>query len=101
MFDYIKEKVKTTALCYPYIYLKSLLVRPKSQNDEAIIINRLLRRYNIHKVFIEFGFSGWEFNCAGLAMEWRGLLVDGDLYNFQKEYYDETTLDNFRQLDGN
>jgi hypothetical protein len=81
MLDRIKEKVKTTALCYPYIYMKSLLVSPKAQNDEEMIINRLLRRYSIPKVFIEFGFSGWEFNCVALATTWRGLLVDGDLYN--------------------
>ena len=81
MLDRIKTKVKSTALCYPFIYAKSLLVRPKSQNDEEVIISRLLRRYNIPKVFIEFGFSGWEFNCVGLAPTWRGLLVDGEMYN--------------------
>lgn len=61
--------------------MKGLFQKPVSQNDEAVILHRLSRRYDLPKRFIEFGFSGWEFNCAPLIGEWEGLLVDGDAYN--------------------
>ena len=57
------------------------IVKPKAQNDEVQIIERLINRFKIPKSFVEFGFSGWEFNCASLVDEWEGLLVDGDPYN--------------------
>jgi len=61
----IKSLIKSTPLVYFFIKLKSLFVKPRAQNDEELIIRRLLHRYRIPKTFIEFGFSGWEFNCAG------------------------------------
>ena len=79
----IKSLIKSTPLVYFFIKLKSLFVKPRAQNDEELIIRRLLHRYRIPKTFIEFGFSGWEFNCAGLVKDWEGLLVDGDEYNIK------------------
>lgn len=79
--DRLKDAVKGTPLAYPYIFLKSLIARPLAQNDEAVILQRLLQRYAVPRTFVEFGFSGWEFNCAGLTRHWRGLLVDGNQYN--------------------
>ncbi len=77
----IKELIKKTPIINIYIRLKSLFVGPATQNDEAIIIDRLTKRYRIPNTFIEFGFSGWEFNCAKLVDSWSGLLIDGDPYN--------------------
>jgi hypothetical protein len=68
-------------LCIPFIIAKGLITQPRAQNDEAFILHRLLRRYEVPKRFLEFGFSGWEFNCAALVRDWDGLLVDGDEYN--------------------
>ena len=51
------------------------------RHDESQIIDSLLKRFDVPKCFIEFGFGGWEFNCAELAYEWEGLLLDGDAYN--------------------
>lgn len=83
MWDLLKRLVKATPLCYPYIYAKTLLVRPRAQNDEEVVIRRLLHRYRIPRTFVEFGFSGWEFNCAALAQDWEGLLLDADAYNIK------------------
>ena len=73
--------MKATPLAWPYIYAKGKLVRPHSQNDETAIIKDLLSRFDVPRRFVEFGFSGWEFNCASLAHDWEGLLIDGDQYN--------------------
>jgi hypothetical protein len=81
MLESLKALVKRTPLAIPFIYLKSRTVRPRAQNDEDLVLTRLLQRYAVPRTFIEFGFSGWEFNCAGLAANWEGLLVDGDPYN--------------------
>jgi hypothetical protein len=81
LLDRFKTKIKKTIFAFPFIFAKSLFARPKAQNDESTIITALLRRYPVPETFIEFGFSGWEFNCAALTPTWRGLLVDGDLYN--------------------
>jgi hypothetical protein len=81
LLDHIKSRIKRTVFAFPFIYAKSFFAQPKAQNDESTIISALLRRYLVPETFIEFGFSGWEFNCATLARTWRGLLVDGDLYN--------------------
>lgn len=53
----------------------------ESQSDEAQILDRLTSRFTIPKVFVEFGFSGFEFNCIKLINEWDGLLIDADSYN--------------------
>lgn len=81
--DRLKDAVKETPLAYPYIFLKSLVAKPLAQNDEEVILRRLLQRYEVPRTFVEFGFSGWEFNCAGLVRDWRGLLVDGNPYNIK------------------
>jgi hypothetical protein len=81
MLAMLKDLTKRTPLIRPLIYAKSLFTRPTTQNDEAIILRRLLARHDVPKRFVEFGFSGWEFNCAGLVDEWEGLLIDGDEYN--------------------
>lgn len=81
--DRLKDAVKETPLAYPYIFLKSLVSKPSAQNDEELILRRLLQRYDVPHTFVEFGFSGWEFNCAGLVRHWRGLLVDGNPYNIK------------------
>lgn len=61
---------------------KGRRVRPTSQNGEDKILADLAARYDVPQLFVEFGFGGWEFNCAGLAEAgWEGLLVDGDRYN--------------------
>ena len=56
----------------------------KSQNEEAQLLKKLLEHHpEIPKTFVEFGFSGWEFNCSEIALnpDWKGLLIDGDIYN--------------------
>lgn len=79
----LKQFVKTTPLANVFIFLKKFVARPRSQNDEGAILARLVDRPGIAKTFIEFGFSGWEFNCADLVASWSGLLVDGDRYNIR------------------
>lgn len=81
MLSEIKNQIKKTPLIVPFVLMKGLFKRPVAQNDEAMILRRLLRRYDLPKRFIEFGFSGWEFNCAPLIESWEGLLVDGNAYN--------------------
>ena len=81
MLKSVKSFVKKTPLAVPFIYLKGRLTKPRTQNDEAQILSALIGRYPIPKLFVEFGFGGWEFNCAPLAYDWDGLLLDGDAYN--------------------
>ena len=81
MIGTFKSFIKKTPLIIIFIYIKKLFMKPLAQNDEVEIVNRLIRRFDIPHTFIEFGFSGWEFNCASLIREWKGLLVDGNSYN--------------------
>lgn len=81
MLKTLKSFVKATPLAIPFIWAKGRITKPAPQNDEALILETLLRRFDIPKCFIEFGFGGWEFNCASLAYDWQGLLLDGDKYN--------------------
>jgi hypothetical protein len=79
----IKTLIKQTPLVHLYIAAKNIFFEKlDSQSDESAIIERLIRRFEIPKSFIELGFSGWEFNCIKLAKKnWNGLLIDGDKYN--------------------
>ena len=55
-----------------------------SQSNEAQILSGLIKLHDgIPKTFVEFGFSGWEFNCDHLCKDktWKGLLIDADPYN--------------------
>lgn len=83
----IVESMKNLLIKSPFIdaiiLFKGFFVSPKSQDDEQQIINDLIGRFDIPKAFIEFGFGGWEFNCAGLIKDWDGLLVDGDDYSIK------------------
>jgi hypothetical protein len=81
MINSIKKIIKNTFLAKYFIYFKSFFLKPKSQNDEKKIIKHLVEKYSIPNIFVEFGFSGWEFNCANLVDSWDGLLIDGDKYN--------------------
>lgn len=82
MLNILKNYIKQTPLAIPFIILKHALKKGGvSQSNEAQIIDRLISRFNVPKSFIEFGFSGWEFNCIKIANEWDGLLIDGSAYN--------------------
>jgi len=87
----IKKFLKKTPVVNIYHYIKKFIVKPKSQSNESIIIDRIIDKFNISNTFIEFGFSAWEFNCANLANgtrdkggeKWSGLLIDADPYNIK------------------
>ena len=82
MINKIKNFIKETPLIVPFIFLKHKYSKKIfSQSNEAKIIDRLISRFDVPKRFIEFGFSGWEFNCIKIANEWEGLLIDGGAYN--------------------
>lgn len=82
MFTNIKNFVKSTPLIIPFIIIKNVLKKNKlSQSNEAEIIDSLLARFEVPHSFVEFGFSGWEFNCIKIANEWEGLLIDSNDYN--------------------
>lgn len=81
MISKLKNFIKQTPVVDLFILLKKKFKKPAAQNDETEIIMRLIRRFKVPYSFVEFGFSGWEFNCASLVREWEGLLVDGDPYN--------------------
>ncbi|MBT9099545.1 hypothetical protein KFZ76_17760 [Methylovulum psychrotolerans] len=81
MISAFKKYIKKTPLINIFIFIKKQFVKPLAQNDETQIIKRLIQRFDVPRSFIEFGFSGWEFNCASLISNWEGLLVDGDPYN--------------------
>mgnify|MGYP001156759003 CR=1 FL=1 len=79
-------------LTWLYVKTKLLIMRRlnlytragNSQSDENEILNNLLLAHtNIPKTFVEFGFSGWEFNCNDLCNgnSWKGFLIDADPYN--------------------
>jgi hypothetical protein len=55
----------------------------RSQSDEDEILARLVEQVGAPRTFLEFGFSPWELNCAGLLHSCRGLLVDGDETNVE------------------
>jgi len=80
----VSKILRSSALIVPYILLKRLFKGAaglRSQSDESFIIDKLLLRFEVPRVFVEFGFSGWEFNCIRLTDDWKGLLLDGDSYN--------------------
>lgn len=82
MFAILKMFIKKTPLAVPFIILKHALNgRGRSQSNEAQIIGGLVAKFSVPQSFIEFGFSGWEFNCIEVAETWEGLLLDGDAYN--------------------
>lgn len=67
-----------------YAKAKSLGHLGGSQSNEALILSNLITLHDrIPKTFVEFGFSGWEFNCDDLCKDktWQGLLIDADPYN--------------------
>jgi hypothetical protein len=47
------------------------------QSDESNILRRLSDELNAPKTFVEFGFHPHEYNCASLASDHQGLLIDG------------------------
>jgi len=81
----LKQRIKATPLAIPYIAaVNTFGKRRHSQSDEAAVLGRIISALGqVPKIFIEFGFSGWEFNCIALAQDrsWQGLLIDGDAYN--------------------
>lgn len=77
----LKDHIKPTPLAVPFFWAKRLFTRPKAQNEEEEVLQALVASIGPAERFIEFGFSGWEFNCARLAKRWEGLLIDGDPYN--------------------
>ena len=79
--NFVKEFIKGTFLAKYYIKFKSIYNSPSAQNDERDVIDFLINKYDISNTFVEFGFSGWEFNCANLVGSWDGMLLDGDTYN--------------------
>jgi hypothetical protein len=82
MLHNIKKIIKKTPLAIVYILIKhAFFSKYNSQSNESIIINQLVSKYEVPKLFVEFGFSGWEFNCIKLVSDWDGLLIDGDGYN--------------------
>jgi hypothetical protein len=84
-----KKIIKKTFIINIYHLIKKFYVKPKSQSNESKIIKQIVDRFNVFNTFIEFGFSGYEFNCALLANEvddlgkkkYSGLLIDADPYN--------------------
>lgn len=84
ILDSIKEYIKQTPLAVPYIWIKNARGGVwSSQSNEAAILERLVTKFDVPRTFVEFGFSGWEFNCIALAgrEDWSGLLLDGNGYN--------------------
>lgn len=76
MLNSIKSYLKSTPIIIPYILLKgNIFNNYKSQNDEAQILDKLISRFDPPKVFIEFGFSGFEFNCIKLVMNGMDYLL--------------------------
>ena len=79
----MRSALKMSPIGNLYIFIKSNLLKSKSQSNEAEIIERLSANFRIPKTFIEFGFSGWEFNCLRLAEngQWKGFLADLGAWN--------------------
>jgi len=81
LFDDLKQVLKRTPAVYPWIWYRKRFAPARSQSDESRILEAFVARYPVPKLFIEFGFGTWEFNCAALAASFDGLLLDGDLEN--------------------
>lgn len=79
----MRSALKNSPVGSAYIVIKSILSNSKSQSNEAEVIERLSKKFRVPKTFVEFGFSGWEFNCLRLAesSQWNGLLADGVAWN--------------------
>lgn len=73
----VRRSLRRTPLHYIWhAYLAP--ARAKGQSDEAEILRDLVRRFDVPKLFVEFGFHPREFNCAELSTSFDGLLIDGD-----------------------
>jgi len=85
MISLLKENIKRTPISSFYILAKKNFAHTSSQSNEAEILAELVRRFNVPRSFVEFGFSGWEFNCIDLARsgDWEGLLLDGYAWNIR------------------
>lgn len=81
MISFVKKSLKRTPVLDVWIWYRAHFSPARSQSDESDILDRLVARYRIPPVFIEFGFGTWEFNCARLTTSFDGLLLDGDSEN--------------------
>jgi hypothetical protein len=78
---FIKQVLKRTPALDVWIWYRKNFSPARSQSDESDILGRLIARYPVPQIFVEFGFGTWEFNCAGLTTTFDGLLLDGDSAN--------------------
>ena len=68
---------------YLFVKLKIIFFKPNSQSNESEIITHLINKFNINKIFLEIGFSPWEFNCADIVKENSGYIIDADNENIK------------------
>lgn len=81
MLAQVKRIFKRTPALWFWIWYRKHFVPAQSQSDEADVLDRLIARRAVPRLFIEFGFGTWEFNCARLTSTFEGLLLDGDAEN--------------------
>ena len=78
MIASLKNVLKRTPVLDLWIWYRLRFAPVRSQSNESEILQRLVARYPVPSLFVEFGFGVWEFNCARLTDSFDGLLVDGD-----------------------
>ena len=66
-----------------FVKLKKVFFKPISQSNENLILNKLIEKYEVGKTFLEIGFSPWEFNCADIADQNEGFIIDADKENIK------------------
>jgi hypothetical protein len=77
MLRSIRRALAKTPLRPIYRKLR-LLAAGRSQSNESMILDRLIKAVDAPLTFIEFGFHATEFNCIRLVHRAQGLLIDGD-----------------------
>lgn len=77
MLSTLRRLAKRTPLLYLHD-LYSMHLKKRSQSNENQLLEQLAEKYVVPRSFVEFGFHPLEFNCAGLADRYKGLLIDGD-----------------------
>ena len=81
MFSIFSAMLKRSPAIYLWVWWRLFVSPPRSQSNEAEILEGLIANYAIPESFVEFGFGACEFNCARLLDRFEGLLIDGDHAN--------------------
>lgn len=70
-------------LLFIFVKIKFLFTKGSSQSNESKILDKLIKKYNLKKNFLEIGFSPWEYNCSNISNYNQGYIIDANNDNIK------------------